>query len=125
MAIGARSKCTASGCRVLLPRPGLCDEHKAERRKAVDRNRGTRQARGYDKRWYKLRAQHLDAHPFCEDCEAEGVLTPATVVDHKVPHRMDEALLYDPGNLSSKCKHHHDQKTAREDGGFGNPIVTR
>mgnify|MGYP002508361551 CR=1 FL=1 len=36
-------------------------------------------------RWRKLRALHLARHPFCADCAAEGVVTPATEVHHIRP----------------------------------------
>ena len=36
------------------------------------------------------------------------------MVDHVKPHRGDWALFIDPANHQSLCKHHHDQKTARE-----------
>jgi len=42
------------------------------------------------------------------------------VVDHIVPHRGDRALFWDTSNWQPLCKPHHDAKTAREDGGFGN-----
>jgi 5-methylcytosine-specific restriction enzyme A len=38
----------------------------------------------------------------------------AEVVDHIQPHRGDRALMYDPLNLQSLCKQHHDQKTINE-----------
>lgn len=44
----------------------------------------------------------------------------ATVVDHITPHGGDVALFWDVANWQGLCKAHHDEKTAREDGGFGN-----
>jgi 5-methylcytosine-specific restriction protein A len=52
-------------------------------------------------------------------CLAEGRATAATVVDHIIAHRGNEHLRMDPKNWQPLCKRHHDQKTAREDGGFG------
>ncbi len=43
----------------------------------------------------------------------------ADVVDHIIPHKGDQSLFWDSSNWQPLCKHHHDQKTAREDGGFG------
>jgi 5-methylcytosine-specific restriction protein A len=34
----------------------------------------------------------------------------ATVVDHKIPHKGDETLFFDPENLQSLCKPHHDRE---------------
>ena len=42
------------------------------------------------------------------------------MVDHIIPHKGDEALFWDEDNLQSLCTPCHNQKTAREDGGFGN-----
>jgi 5-methylcytosine-specific restriction protein A len=75
----------------------------------------------HDQRWLSLRAAQLAKDPLCCECMTDQRLTQATVVDHIKPHNGDPELFYDPDNLRSLCKRHHDQKTAREDGGFGNP----
>ena len=81
-------------------------------------------------RWRKLRASHLHAHPCCVICLALGFDTHATVVDHKRPHRGDTRLFFDPSNLQSLCKLHHDsvKQTAEKRGLMpgcdedGNPV---
>jgi 5-methylcytosine-specific restriction protein A len=50
---------------------------------------------------------------------SRGELVAASVVDHIVPHRGDERLMWSESNWQSLCKPCHDAKTAREDGGFG------
>lgn len=51
----------------------------------------------------------LTAHPACQDCEAEGLLTPATEVHHVVPvdsgrtFEDKRRLAYDPCNLRALC----------------------
>lgn len=62
----------------------------------------------------RLRNQHITEHPFCVECEKEGHTRLAEVVDHITPHRGNRALMYDPGNLQSLCKLHHDRKTQAE-----------
>lgn len=52
-------------------------------------------------------------------CTAEGRPRPATVVDHKTPHKGDPVLFWDEANWQPLCAPHHNQKTASEDGGFG------
>lgn len=71
--------------------------------------------------WYSLpvwtddlRPAQLLREPFCRECARRGVRTWATVVDHVEPHRGDWTKFIDRSNLQSLCKHHHDQKTARE-----------
>src|SRR5438067_12923128 len=61
-------------------------------------------------RWRRLRAAQLALHPLCRMCRDEKHITPATICDHVVPHRGDEALMFDPLNLQSLCKHHHDSR---------------
>lgn len=64
-------------------------------------------------RWLRLRRAVLTAHPVCEHCEEEGLLTPATEVHHRVPVEtaLDFAakarLMYDPGNLMALCRRCH------------------
>jgi 5-methylcytosine-specific restriction protein A len=47
-------------------------------------------------------------------CAAAGLLEPATVVDHVVPHRGDPVLFWNETNWQGQCKPCHDAKTARE-----------
>ena len=49
-------------------------------------------------------------------CDAEGLVTPSTTVDHIVPHKGDRTLFWDRTNWQALCKPCHDSKTAREDG---------
>lgn len=78
-------------------------------------------SRVYGRRWQALRLAYLAQHPLCE-CGCE---MPATVVDHRYPHRGDPALFWAWSNLQAMSKPCHDAKTAREDGGFGNPARPR
>lgn len=71
-----------------------------------------------------LRKKHLAAHPFCVHCIAEGkpmmqCLPDEPFVDHKIPHKGDPKLFFDPTNLQTMCRSHHSSKTVREDGGLG------
>ena len=90
----------------------------AERRAAYDSARVS-PSRIYGRRWQVLRRWYLARHPICE-CE-EGCGRAAEVVDHKMPHNGNPALLYDVANLRALTKSCHDRKTAARDGGFGNP----
>lgn len=75
--------------------------------------RPTANERGYNHRWQVARRDFLRDHPLCEECLREGKLTPATVVDHRVPHRGDEDLFWERSNWAAMCKPHHDSKTGR------------
>lgn len=114
---------------------GYCQAHKRAARKEVESRRESSTKRGYGYRWQKAREGYLRSNPLCVDHKQRGQYVQATVVDHKVPHRLDEArgsgdaeriakaqaLFWDHDNWQSLCKACHDQKTAREDGAFGNP----
>jgi len=78
--------------------------------------------RGYGARWRKIRHNHLAKEPLCRECGKHNIIKLATVVDHIIPHKGNMQLFYEPANLQSLCKKHHDQKTALEDGGFGHKI---
>jgi 5-methylcytosine-specific restriction protein A len=79
---------------------------------ASNRARGLWTKDGYGRRWKRLRLAFLRQHPLCM-CD-EGCNQPATEVDHKIPHRGDEALMWDWDNLQSLTKECHSRKTARE-----------
>ncbi|WP_300985965.1 HNH endonuclease [Flavonifractor sp. An112] len=104
--------CRHPGCSALT-REGYCPKHKPKpaARKASAEWHG----------WYSLsvwtddlRPTQLLAEPWCRECAKRGIRTRATVVDHVEPHCGDWARFIDRSNLQSLCKHHHDQKTARE-----------
>lgn len=71
--------------------------------------------RGYGYKWQKARAGFLRSHPLCVMCEAESRITVATVVDHKIPHRGDQALFWDKSNWQSLCATHHSRDKQREE----------
>ena len=100
--------CRYPGCPNLCESGTYCPEHSAG---SPDRLRGSAAERGYDAKWRRARKRFLQHHPLCEKCLSQGTLTPATVVDHIVPHRGDRALFWDENNWQPLCKNCHDQKT--------------
>lgn len=112
MALKPLKPCRHPGCRSLT-REGYCPKHKPKRT--------SRRTSAEYHSWYSLpvwtddlRPMQLLREPFCRECARRGIRTWATVVDHVEPHRGDWTKFTDRGNLQSLCKHHHDQKTARE-----------
>lgn len=71
--------------------------------------------RGYGYRWQKARESHLRMHPLCVMCDAQGRTVLATVVDHKTPHRGDQALFWDRENWQSLCSPCHDVTKRRQE----------
>jgi 5-methylcytosine-specific restriction enzyme A len=58
-------------------------------------------------RWLRRRARQLKSHPLCAMCEARGIITPATICDHVVPHHGDRNK-FEFGKLQSLCVDCHD-----------------
>lgn len=68
-------------------------------------------------RWQKLRAEQLGREPLCKMCLAEGIVTVATVCDHRDPHKGDEIRFW-AGPFDSLCATHHNSDKQRiEKGG--------
>lgn len=83
-----------------------------ERNRRHDANRPTARQRGYTRAWEDARRAHLERHPFCTH---PGCTAPATVVDHVIPHRGDQALFWDRSNWQSLCAPHHNRHKQRQD----------
>lgn len=127
--------CKAPGCPALVSSGSMCEAHAKVRRKQADDHRGNATQRGYGYRWQQTSKGFLRSHPLCQCSECqEGKLkvTASEVVDHIVPHRVDEAiksgnadwikraweLFWNRDNWQAMSKPCHDRKTATEDGGF-------
>ena len=76
--------------------------------------------RFYDTRqWRKIRLIQLSKEPLCRLCEARGKITPATIVDHVVPHDGDWEKFTDMDNLQSLCASCHSGiKRIKDKGGI-------
>jgi 5-methylcytosine-specific restriction protein A len=83
--------------------------------KAHDQRRGSAASRGYGHRWRCERADYVRRHPLCVKCLANGISTSTAVVDHIIPHRGDETLMWDQLNWQALCKPHHDRDKQREE----------
>lgn len=108
---------------------GLCNECKELKEKRdhrrYDKKRGSSSQRGYNATWRRYRIHFLKENPICVECKKAGIYVPATVVDHIIPHKGNMALFWDRNNHQALCKRHHDIKTAKEDGGFGNFAIKK
>jgi 5-methylcytosine-specific restriction protein A len=122
MPTAPRRPCRKIGCDALVT-SGFCAKHRREERARAEAERPSARQRGYDSRWQRYRLGFLARHPLCElECQAQGLVTAATVVDHITPHRGDRRLFWDRNNHQAACKRCHDRKTAREDGGWGRGV---
>lgn len=119
MATAAKSPCRHVGCRVLVDKPGYCDQHRREHLRVYNSS-GSRQSdqKFYKgRRWLAVRKLHLQNEPLCRHCKKAGRLTAATHVDHIIPRTAggDE---YDDSNLQSLCMPCHSAKTRRDEQSF-------
>lgn len=68
------------------------------------------------KEWKQRRRQQLERQPLCSgpdsECEAAGLITAATVVDHTIPR--EQGGSDEPHNLKSLCGSCHNKKSAKE-----------
>ena len=103
----ALKSCKHPGC------PNLTDELYCEIHKQPDRPSASK--RGYNSKWRKLSKAYLHKHPLCVRCMADGRFVSATVVDHIIPHRGDDILMWNQDNWQALCKPCHDKKTWTED----------
>lgn len=88
----------------------------------AEKHRGSAAARGYGRAWQRIRERILarDAY-LCQECKRGGKLTAVGKsghVDHVTPKARGGTD--DDTNLQTLCQPCHSEKTAKEDGGFGN-----
>ncbi len=110
-------------------------ETRQQQAKRHDERRGSARERGYTGAWDKARAGYLRSHPLCAYCELDGVVTPATLVDHLYPHRTFEGVFWVKEWWVASCRACHDgPKQAAERAGrlaidalarrLGRPLLT-
>ena len=100
--------CWFPGCPNLCYHGVYCNDHSDY---SADHLRGNAAERGYGGKWRNARARFLRKHPLCVKCRENGKLTPATVVDHIIPHRGDPVLFWDESNWQPLCRDCHGEKT--------------
>lgn len=119
-----RYLCSAPGCFATVDAPSrFCPAHvrlQAERDAAKALRDAGRWERGggsawrwvyRDARWRRVRREQLERHPVCCACGS-----PATDVDHIIPHRGREEYAFNLDNLQSMCHACHMAKTQADRG---------
>ena len=108
--------CAEPFCSTLVQN-GRCQAH----RQAKERDRGTRQQRGYTNTWLRYSATRLAEHPLCVGYPlgTHTMPTLATVTDHIASVKARPDLFWEPTNHSSLCAECHRRKTNELEGGFG------
>lgn len=109
--------CASPGCPGRARNGRYCPGHAhLNRQQRKPDNRPSASQRGYDAKWRRIRGLYLQHHPYCSNawCDED-----ATEVDHIVP--LVQGGTHQWSNLQAFCKSCHSSKTARFDGGLGNP----
>lgn len=103
----AKKYCASFPCNnMALPGSAYCQEHTPARApKDTDRFY-------LSITWRHFRAWYLSKHPLCEQCEKEGRITPAVMVDHIVEIK-DGGALTSESNAQALCWKCHGVKTAQ------------
>ena len=70
----------------------------------------------HTQRWLRCRHQFLMDHPLCCECEREGLVVAASVVDHRLghQHRNWRERFWDQAGWQSLCLDCHAKKSAAE-----------
>lgn len=72
------------------------------------------------KEWQRLRDNQLKRHPNCQCPHCQGKKLKADTADHKIAHKGDRRLFFDPKNLQSMAAScHNSRKQSQERGGAG------
>ncbi len=96
------AQCPEPGCPRRVVRRGRCEPHAAAATRAYEGARPSRQARGYDADWERVRLQVLDRDDHRCRIGLPGCRGAATTVDHIIPLVRGGARL-DPANLRAAC----------------------
>ena len=77
---------------------------------------GERRSLYHTQKWLRRRRQFLMDHPLCIECEREGLVVAAVVVDHVHghQHRYWRETFWDERGWQSLCLDHHNRKSAAE-----------
>ena len=102
-----KTPCRGPGCAALLERGtgGYCPRCSPAMRKPNPRSAGL-----YDASWIKFRAAFLAGHPFCVDCDAAGIVTPANEVHHRRSIHSNPELRLVESNVVPLCKSCHGRR---------------
>lgn len=90
----------------------FCEEHKkAEAKRYEKYNRDPSTHKRYGRVWKRIRDSYAAQHPLCEQCKAEGKLTPTQEIHHKLP--LSKGGTHDRNNLIALCKSCHSRIHAK------------
>lgn len=102
--------CAFPGCSRLADNGQYCAEHQKEMNKQYNKfERDPESNKRYGRAWKRIRDRYIEAHPLCEECKRNGILTPAEEVHHITP--LSKGGGNERSNLMSLCKSCHSRIT--------------
>ncbi|MEV0586338.1 HNH endonuclease signature motif containing protein [Nonomuraea sp. NPDC050310] len=113
----APRRCTAAGCPNHAT-DGRCPQHRHPPRRTQGKPRPSSYQQGYDAAWAELSKRIRRQRPICETPRCSE---PSKHVDHIDGDNTNN----EEWNLQALCHPCHSRKTAKHDGGFGNPRTPR
>lgn len=128
--IPSNTTCTHLGCKNPKSKYNqYCIEHGGRDDKRFDQKYNKDRKSFNDmyntRQWLTLRQIQLSKNPICAGCQAEGIITPAKVVDHLFPWSQISKEAFFINRFQSLCQTHHSEKTQLEQKGiyraFGTP----
>lgn len=114
-----KKPCRYPGCPKLTD-GRYCEQHQKQMHHEYNTRERDKEARNFysSTPWRKLRQAKLWQQPLCEECQRNGRITPATMVDHITPIKQGGAALC-MANLQSLCWSCHSRKSIEEGSRFG------
>lgn len=127
MSSHAPRPCCHPGCGRLVANGSYCPQHQAladERRsvqlkstsKRYNRTRSVSDKFYSTAPWRRFREYYLIMHPLCVDCEADGDIESAVVVDHIKPYKERPDLALDESNMRGLCRLHDNRRRHDREG---------
>ena len=116
----SNAKCATLGCRNNRSRYSThCLEHggRDEQRAYNKQERKERNALYKTAQWSRHRQLQLSINPICAACSIDGIITPATEIDHVFPWSQIGEQAFYRNIFQSLCKPCHTYKTAQEQRG--------
>jgi len=113
--------CCHAGCGRLVANGSYCPTHQQladDRREAQLKSANKRYNRTRSESdkfystsaWRRFRSHYLIMNPLCVDCEADGIVEPAVVVDHIKPFKDFPDLALDEANMRGLCRLHDNRR---------------
>ena len=99
--------CRYPGCPAIVsPGDPVCELHRKQFYRDLDRKRPSAKQRGYDAQWARVRMSKLKRQPLCELCLKQKKIQIAEEVHHVNPIRQGGDRLADD-NIQSLCRKCH------------------